>query len=228
MSTETAPIPMADQQQVQKVVDLAKEYENFEIATVEDCQYAANILVDLKKNCKALESRRKEITKPMDDAKKSVMALFKPATDALTAVEKMLKPRIAKFQQEQEAKQRQLEAEAREKARKEREKLEARAEKAREKGQVEKADALEEKAMTTVAQTPVAAPTKVSGVSTRKRWVAEVTDVQAVCRGIANGDIPASILEFKQAELNKFASTWQSNKQFDGLNIYQDSIVSTR
>lgn len=224
----TPAIPNRDQQEIQQVVRLPDLYREMIIKTHDDCQSAADILSEAKEKVKALEDRRKQITKPMDDAKKSVMDLFRPATDALSQLEKVLKPKIAKFHEEQEAARRKAEAEAEEKARREREKLEAKAEKLRDEGKAEQADALEYQAATTVAVTAANTAPKVSGMSVRKTWVAEVTDPVAVCKAIAAGELPPTIIEFKQAELNKVASTWQNTREFPGLNIHQKSTVASR
>lgn len=220
-------IPSDDQKQISHVVEMADSYRALTIKTAHDCEFAVEVLSKMKAECKTLETRRKEITKPIDDAKKSVMALFKPALDAYAGVEAVLKPKIAQFHREQEQKRRAEQAKAEEAARKAREKLEAKAEKAREKGKEELAISFEMDAMTTVSATPAPA-SKVAGVATRKTWKAEVLDVKAVCLAIANGDIPVSVLDFKQAELNRFAATWQDNKTFEGLRIYQDTNVAIR
>ena len=192
MNSATPSIPKNDQKDIQNLVNMVEEYQNFEVATVNDCQEAANILGRAKTRFSDLEARRKEITKPLDDAKKSVMDLFRPATDALASLERIMKPKIAAFQHKQEQLRRQEQAAADEKARKERERLEKRAEAAREKGQEEKAAALEEKAFTTVAAAPATPEVSVTGVSMRKVWKAEVTDVKQLCALIASGEIPPS------------------------------------
>lgn len=227
--TEITPnVPSKDQKEVQNLVTVVDEYRNFDVVTIDDCQHAADVLNKYKARLNDLEERRKLITKPLDDAKKSVMDLFRPAADAFKTLETILKPKIVAFQRKQEEEQRRLQAEAEEKARKERERLEKRAQQAADKGQLEKAAALEEQAATTVAAAPAVIDQKVSGIATRKQWKGKVTSVQELCRAIADGHVPASVVEFKQSELDRFAATWQSSKQFPGLMIYQDSIIATR
>lgn len=228
MSEYTPKIPTKDEKEVQSLVSIVDEYRNFDVTSVDDCQHAADILGKYKTRLNDLEERRKLITKPLDDAKKSVMDLFRPAADAIKTLEGILKPKIVAFQRKQEEEQRRLQAEAEAKARKERERLEKRAEQAREKGQEEKAAALEQQAVTTVAAAPAVVEQKVSGISSRKTWKAKVTDVRALCKAIADGDIPASVIDFKQSELDRFAATWQNSKDFPGIQIYQDTTIATR
>jgi hypothetical protein len=228
MSEVIPSVPTNDKQQIQQVVEMPDAWRSFEIKTIQDCQAAADGLGDAKAKVKQLEDRRKLITKLLDDAKKSVMDLFRPATDALSQLERIIKPKIAKFHDDQEAVRRKAEAEAEERARKEREKLEAKAEKMRESGKAEQAEALEMQAATTVASAPAYEAPRVSGASVRKIWVAEVADPIALCRAIADGQIPPTVLEFKQAELNKIASTWQNTRELPGLKISQKSVVASR
>lgn len=221
-------VPSKDQQEIKEVVRLPDLYKELQIKTHEDCQAAADVLSDAKARVQALEDRRKLITGPLDLAKKSVMDLFRPATDALSALERVLKPKIAKFHQDQEAERLRLEAEAADKAKREREKLEAKAEKLREQGKAEQAEQLQIQAETTVAATPVLHTPKVSGISMRKTWTAEVTNPVEFLKAIIVGDAPVTVLEFKQAELNRLAGVWQSNKTIPGLSITQKSSVASR
>ena len=59
------------------------------------------ILIEVKSRAKALEARLREITEPMRKAEKSVRDLFRPALDALTAAEALLKQKIGDAQKEQ-------------------------------------------------------------------------------------------------------------------------------
>ena len=95
-------------------------------------------------------------------------------------------------------------------------------------GKEEQADVIEYKAATTVATAPARKADKVKGASVKKQWVAEVTDPIELCKAIINGELPPSILSFKQSELNKLASTWQNQRKFSGLKIFHKSIVASR
>jgi hypothetical protein len=217
-----------DKSEINAIQSLPELYRNFEIVTADHCQQAATVLSDAKKRVAVLEERRKQITKPLDDAKKSVMDLFRPATDACAALERIIKPKIAHYHNEQERIRREAQAKAEEEARKERARLEAQAAKAREKGKEERAEALEIKAATTVAVTPAIATQKITGASVRKVWSAEVIDVIELCKAIVAGDIPPTVIDFKQSELNRLATTWQNNRAFPGLRISQQSVVMSR
>lgn len=228
LSTVDVMVPASDQELISEVVSLPDLYQSFEIKTADDCQFASDVLSKAKDRIKTLESNRKKITAPLDQAKKAAMDFFRPATDAMTKLEGVLKPKIAAYINEQERLRREAEAAAEEKARKERERLEARAEKARESGKDEKAAALELQAATTVAVTPAVPETKISGASVRKVWKGKVTDVKALCAAVADGTLPPTVVEFKQAELNKFAGVFQNTRDIPGLEIFQESVVASR
>lgn len=189
---------------------------------------AAKYLTENKAEQKRLDGERRGMVDPLNDVVKKLNALYKPVTDMLAQAETIVKRTIGTYQQEQERIAREAAAKAEAEARKERERLEAQAQKLAEKGKAEQAHAKLEQAASTVAVVDFQAPAKVAGMSTTKVWKAEVTDVQAVCRLIADGVLPPTLVDFKAIELNRVASTWQNTKTFDGLRIYSDVRVASR
>lgn len=198
------------------------------IKTEEEAIIAADYLKDVKDEYKRIEDERKEITGPLNETVKKINAKAKPLTTALLNAEKIIKDKLAKYHDEQEAKRLKAEAEAEEKARKARERLEARAEAARESGNDEKAEALDYEASTKVAVTPSLSASTPKGVTIKKVWVADVTSIVDLCRAIADGVIMPSCIDVKQAEINKIASMFQDQKDIPGLKIYQKSSVASR
>lgn len=202
--------------------------EAIQVTDVATCAQAAQYLNENKAEQKRLDAERREIVDPLNEAVKKINAKFKPLTDVLVKAEGIIKGKIGAYQTEVERKRREEQAAAEEKARKERERLQARAEAAAGKGQIEKAQELELRAATTVAAIPAHEDTKVAGASVRKVWKAEVMDVRELCRQIAEGALPPTLVEFKQAELNRVATTWQNTRDIPGLRIYQDVSVASR
>jgi len=76
--------------------------ENFQIRDANDQEFAVEVLRDVKARHNELEKRRTVITKPMNQALREVNNLFRPLKDALEQGERILKLKIAKYQQEQE------------------------------------------------------------------------------------------------------------------------------
>lgn len=187
---------------------------------------AAKFLLDNKTEQKRLDEERRGFVDPLNKVVKDLNAKYKPISDALTSAESIVKGKISKYTAEQERIQREAQAEAERKAEQQRQKLEVRAEKAEDKGDDHKAQSLRDTAATVVAAAPAPVIHKVAGISTRKVWTAKVTDPMKLCKLIADGVLPATLVEFKQAELNKIASQWQNNREFDGILITQETGIA--
>ncbi len=206
-------------------LDAAKQIAVTDQASLE---FAAKYLFDNKAEQKRLDAERVELVDPLNKVVKRINGMYKPVLDVLAQAETIVKRAVGTYQTEQERIAREAAARAEAEARKEREKLEAKAEKLADKGKIEQADALREQASATVAVIPQIAPAKVTGISSAKVWKAEVVDVVAVCKLIADGVLPPTLVDFKTAELNRVATTWQNTRQFDGLRIYSDVRVASR
>lgn len=159
-----------------------------EIRTAGDLVIAADQLQRIKGLARSIEDQRKTITKPLDDAKKSVMDYVKKPLDALTQVENTLKASMLDCQKRLDEERRLEEAREEQRARKAREELEARAESHEDSGRVEIAEALREQATMTVA-TPsaVVATPKLAGVTNVTNFSAEVTSLQDLVLSVAFG-----------------------------------------
>ena len=77
--------------------------QTMEITTGDDNEFAAEILRDIKAKHKALEGKRTSITKPMNAALREVNNLFRPVKERLEEGERILKGKIAKYLEAQEA-----------------------------------------------------------------------------------------------------------------------------
>lgn len=53
-------------------------------------------------------------------------------------------------------------------------------------------------------------------------WKCRVVDVQLACASVADGVIPASVVEFRQSGLNELAKGYDGKTQICGLEFYQD------
>lgn len=169
-----------------------------------DCQetydLAAGELKAIKTKQTALTEQRFAITRPMEAAKKAVIALFAPAEEKLAKAERTLKTAMVTYTDQQEAKalaaQRQAEAEAlaeRNRLAEEAQRLADEAQAAAESGDEEAAAAAEEQAQALVqeaelvvaaAPPPAAFVPTTKGVSRTTKWSAEVTDKVAYIRHV--------------------------------------------
>lgn len=89
-----APDLTAERAEATETLALARD---FAIETREQLETAAEVLADVKTRAKALEARRDEITRPMNDALRSTRDLFRPVLDAFAQIEKTLKDKITAF-----------------------------------------------------------------------------------------------------------------------------------
>ena len=173
---------------------------------------------------KALEDRRKEITKPLDDAKKSIMDLFRGPTDTIEKARNTAKAKITQYANMQERIAREERRKAEEKARAEAEKARKKVEEYAEKGREDKAEEWANKAEEREAA-PIDAPpekTKVSGVAMRTYYEAQVTNLPDFLKAVAEGKVPPSCVKIEQGALNKFVAQFKGAIEIDGVTIKVD------
>ena len=166
-----------------------------------------------------LEEKRVSITKPIDQAKKAVMDLFRPAVTKCDEISQLLRGKVADFETklrlEREEAQRKLDAEA-EKKRKE---AEAKAEKLRAEGREAMAAKQEAKAENIVA--PIVQPKlqAVAGTAQVTYWHARVVDVNKV---------PRAWLVVDEAALEKYAKATQGKIPIDGVEFFSETKTTIR
>lgn len=141
--------------------DVIAQLEALPVMTDDEEKFAVTLCKEIKGQHDELETQRKTITKPLNDAKKATDALFKPALDALKQAEQILKSKLAAYAKEKE--QRNVAA----------------LEQARQAPTAQGA----QQAIARVA--PVVAP---QGVSVRQVWKFTVTDENAVPRELCSPD----------------------------------------
>lgn len=202
--------------------------EQFEIVTQEHYVGSADLLKQIKSKQADLDTLRRGMTRPLDQAKARIMDLFRPAVEQLVEAEVVLKGAMIGFTQEQERLRQEAERVAREAAEKEAERLRQRAERARAKGKEDKADDLEEQAETVpVPIVPSSVPTT-SGVSFRTTWRAEVHDWKALVTACAQGQAPLALLLPNLVVLNAQARSLKKELNIPGVRAVPDEGVAAR
>ncbi len=78
------------------------------------------------------------------------------------------------------------------------------------------------------APPPAPPPQKVAGISTRKVWKAECTDLPALIADIAAGRAPINLVKLDQGVLNRQVQSLDGAVQYAGVSVYQDHAVSAR
>lgn len=223
------PVPAEARAEIDAAAGVLEVAQAYAVTSPEMYEAAASELRDIKARFKRLDDWEKSITRPMNAALAGVRAMFKTPKDTLSQAEGSIKRAMLRFQDEQEAKRRKAEAEAQERARKEREKLAARAAAAAEKGQAEKAEVLQMQAETVAVPTIAKQTPTVSGISTREVWSAEVVDIKALCRAIADGVVPEVAVAANMTVLNQQARSLKAALNWPGVRaVSQKSLASGR
>lgn len=225
MTAELIPSAAEAQAAVAEInVDLVPAI--YVIHSQEELEQAAVLLRNVKTSKTRLEDLRKSMTRPIDDAKKNIMDIFKPQETKLAEAEKRIKSGVNAWNIEQERRRQQEEARLRDAQQKAQAKLEERAASAREKGQDNKADAI--LANIPPVPTVIAASAPPAGIGSRVTWHAEVTDMLALVRAVAAGQAPISYLEANTVALNAAARSMKDTMPVAGVRFYSKSDVTVR
>lgn len=220
-------ITLSDRARVlaQSAASIINEYKSVNVQNDEQRGNILDLVKKIKTIAKGLEDERMATTRPMDEAKKQVMDLYRQPLDNLAKAESVIKKAVIDYDNEQRRKaeelQRKLQAEAEEKARKEREKLAVRAAKAAEAGNEEKAAALLEKADEVQVFVPIVqtiAP-KSTGISTRKVWKYRIVDVNK---------LPREYMIPNDALLSGLARSTQGAIPVPGIEFYAEDSLAIR
>lgn len=224
--------------------------ESMTIDCQETYELAADELKAIKAKAKSLEDQRTAITGPINKALKAVNDLFRTPGNYLEQAEKIIKGKMIAYTTEQEriAAEERRKAEAAIKAEQDRIAREtaereaaaqAEAEKLLAEGnaeaaaEVQAAAAMESASMAVAAQVmtaPVAAPAvaKVSGVSMRGVWKAEVNDKAALIAYVAANPQFHNVLEVNTSALNQMAKAMKDAMQMPGVRVYEEKSLASR
>jgi hypothetical protein len=219
--------------------NLTEQAEKAVVSNADEFATATDFVKICGSQFNSAEEARKAITGPLNDHIGWINDQFRPITSALTAAKAKVSQKAAAWKQEEDKRIREEEAAARKAAE---EQAIKDAEAASEAGDEARAEAILDVAADTPAG-PVKAPvargslTGATG-STKTNWKGEVKfdDIQEVCRAIADGKLPSSIIkEWAKKPMNDLAkqigSEWpedQNEGKHHGLTIKRDVALSVR
>lgn len=167
--------------------DLVSQANGLEIKSEVDNLKATSLLAVIKKARKTID----ETFKPMLDSAKATMNTIKQERgkfiDPLEEAEESLRERMSRFLIAEEKRRAELQKKADAKFQKSAEKAEAKG------------------TPITVAPVIIAPIQTAQGASISKRWFAEVTDLKALCRAVADGHLPIEYVQPNMVVLNKVA-----------------------
>jgi hypothetical protein len=193
------------------------------IATDDDYRQAGELLTRIKGRARDLEELRKSLTRPLDESKKKIMALFAKPQDDLESAEGRLKKGMLEFSQRKEAERRAEEA----RLKKEEEVRNKAAEEARLKRVDAALAAGDERAAEEIFSAPASAqamvivakiePPKTAGVSVRKDWTWRVLDI---------GLLPKDYMLVNESMLTAIAKSSKGAMKVPGVEFYQKETIA--
>jgi len=191
-----------------------------------DYDLAAIVLKDVKSRYKHLDEQRKNITKPIDDAKKLVMDLFRQPLELLNKAESYIKDKMmdytSEIQRKAEEERQRLQKLADDEAEKQRKIIETKIERAKASGKEEKAKELEtqkENINPIIAPLVTPAINQPKGISYKDNWSVEIVNVASIPREYL---MPNMIL------LNSFAKQHKGTQAIPGVRFVCEQIISAR
>lgn len=191
-------------------------------------ELAADELKEIKAKAKALNDKRKAITTPIDEAKKSVMDLFRAPLDTLAKAEDSIKKAMMDYTNEQRRIALENQIAAQKESSTQRASLKAEAEKIAETGDVEQAAALVTAAVAIAPAVAAEKPIKVDGISTRVTWSAQVTDLATLIKYVAENPQFAGLLQPDQKALNDMARALKGNLKIPGVLAVTNESITAR
>jgi len=231
MPAVQSPPDLANKPEVKALVEQASAMmasaEAFELRTADDYRQAAQTLKTIKGRQGDLKTLRESITKPMLAALEAARALFRKPEATLAAAEQLIKHAMATFDEEQERRRREAQRKLDEAAERDRRRLAQQAERAAAKGDAEKAAELHERAAMTVAPIAQEDRPSIAGISRRETWHAEITDLRALVRGIADGHVPLAAIEPNKPFLNGQARALRAELRYPGVRAVPERTIAS-
>ncbi len=211
---------------------LSTTYDNYAIVSAEQYQYSAEDLKKIKAKAKELTDTKMSLTRPIEESKMKIIALFKKPLDFLANAESFVKKAMVVWQTEQEKIRRAEEARLAEIQRVEAEKLRVKAEKeaaraeslktekAREAAKA-KAEELNAQAEATTAVAPIVESKveEVSGISTRKVWKFEIQEIDK---------LPREYMIPDEKYIGQIVRASKGKKEIPGAKIYSEDTIASR
>lgn len=207
-------------------------------------QIAANELADIVARGRKLEETRKTITKPMDEAKKAVMDLFRPAVEMIERAERMVRTKVAEYSESERKRVAAERAESERIAREEREQKEHAAREAEkaERDAIKSGDSdaaiaareaaeqarNEADAAAFAPPPPVVMEAKADGLSIRRKWKARVTDSATFLLYVAEHPDLQHLFEVDMTALNQLAVATKGAMEIPGVHFYEETISAVR
>ncbi len=191
-------------------------------------EMATELARTFKSRGDAIEAKRAQYVKPLNDLKAVIQADFVPVIEDYAAGVRLIKGKMAEYVAIEQRKQREAQAEADRVAREAAAAAEKAAKAAEKKGNVEVAEAIRE--IAAVSSPVFVAPTvtQSAGTSLRDKWTAEVVDFLALVQYVAAHPEYIGLLEANPSAVRKLAELLREKMNIPGLKAVKSSVVALR
>jgi len=226
MTTQT-DIEQTTELALRESKELLGQVASFGVTSIEQYNAAGDLLRSVKGRQKDIETERKGILRPFDEARDRIMKLFAPVQKNLTDAERLLKASMLDWQRAEQARRDKEEAAAREAQHIEQQRLAAEAEAAAATGDETRATVLQE--MAEDVPVPTAAPVeRAAGTSVRQVWHAEVVDKKRLIQAVLIGQAPLALLDINIPLLNQMAREDKANFHVPGATAVMEEQMAVR
>lgn len=205
----------------QRALSLPEQARALRITDHASFVLAAERLKDFAAMRKEIEDHHREIKKKADEAHKAACAAEKRLLDPVKEAEWILRDALAAYDVEQKRIAAEAERQARiaAEARAEEERLAAAVEVVEQGGSEAEAQAVYEMPVAIPLVRPVQAQPKVAGLSMPTIYGAEVVDIKALCRSIAEGHTPPHYVSPNMTAINQQARAMRESFNVPGCRV---------
>jgi hypothetical protein len=225
--TTTITVQQPDQAGMARTADSALAMvESFEVNDATTYGLASDELKAIKSKAAQLDEQRKAITKPLDDAKKSVMDLFRAPLEMLSKAESIIKGKMLDYQAAEQKKAAEARAEAERAAQAERERLNAEATVLAAAGRDGEALIKAQVAELIVAAAPVAELPKAAGIATRTTVDFEVTDMLALVQHIATHPELVGLIAADNVKIRAYVKGLGLAARLPGVRVFEKATLA--
>lgn len=201
---------------------LASRAQSFDVTRDADLEDGVSLIRDIKATHAAIESLRKRLTGPIDHAKKTLQAIFKPRLETLEKLRDQVDAKILAYQRRVRE-----ENEARARAQQQAfaamtfEEAMAAADACEDPEQARAIRAAAIDRQKQLCEMPAFAPPAptASGLSVSHRWTYEVIDIRALAAAVGAGTLPSEFIELNAAAIRKAIEA--GFRDIPGLRVFQ-------
>lgn len=207
-----------------EVKTLVHKIDGFETAIVIktniDYERVADELKQIKSLSTALDNERKSATKPIDETKKKIMDWFRLPLERLAGAEAKRKSAMIAYQEEQERIRLAEEARLRKLQEAEAERIKAKADKALEKGNIGKAEELQQQAQEVASIAPVVEKKTpdIAGQAIKLIWKYRIVDERL---------IPREYLTPDEQKIGQVIRATKGSLPIPGIQAYSEKSLSS-